>query len=96
MRYRAGGYYLTRVAFRYLARLAIPAAAVLMPTGFFLSSMDDGATAPNGLVVLLWLGAACLTVGVVSLGLALLLGKGTTDRVPEDEGRRALIPQRHG
>jgi hypothetical protein len=85
VRYRAGGYYLTRVAFGYLARLAIPAAAVLMPTGFFLSSMDDGATEPNGLVVLLWLGAACLTVGVVSLGLALLLGTGTPDRVPEDE-----------
>jgi hypothetical protein len=58
VRYRAGGYHLARVAFGYLARLAIPAAAVLMPTGFFLSSMDDGATEPNGLVVLRWLGAA--------------------------------------
>jgi hypothetical protein len=58
VRYRAGGYHLARVAFGYLARLAIPAAAVLMPTGFFLSSMDDGATEPNGLVVLRWLRAA--------------------------------------
>jgi hypothetical protein len=59
-------------AFGYLARLAIPAAAILMPTGSFLSSMDEGATEPNGLVMLLWLGVASLTVGVVSLGVALL------------------------
>lgn len=58
----------------YLVRLAIPAAAILMPAGFFLSSTGSGATEPNGLVVLLWLGAACLTVGVVALGLALLRG----------------------
>lgn len=58
----------------YLARLAIPAAAILMPAGFFLSSMGSGATRPNGLVVLLWLGAASLTIGVIALGLALLRG----------------------
>ena len=64
----------------YLMRLAIPAAAVLMPTGFFLSSMGTGRTSPNGLVVVLWLGAACLAAGVISLGLALLRG-------PRDEVR---------
>ena len=58
----------------YLTRLAIPAAAILMPAGFFLSSNGAGATEPNGLVALLWLGAACSTVGVVALGLALLRG----------------------
>jgi hypothetical protein len=45
-----------------------------MPTGFFLSSMGAGRTGPNGLVAVLWLGAASLTVGVVVLGLALLRG----------------------
>ena len=56
----------------YLVRLAIPAAAIGMPAGFFLSSMGEGRTSPNGLVVLLWLGAVCLTVGVIALGVALL------------------------
>lgn len=56
----------------YVARLAIPAAAVLMSAGFFLSSAGEGRTEPNGLIVVLWLGAASLTVGVVSLGVALL------------------------
>jgi hypothetical protein len=63
-----------RGALGRLARLAIPAAAILMPAGFFFSSMGAGATRPNGWVVLLWLGAASLTVGVVALGLALLRG----------------------
>lgn len=61
-----------RGPFGYLARLAIPAAAILMPTGFFLSSSGAGATGPNGWIALLWIGAICLAVGVVSLGVALL------------------------
>lgn len=61
-----------RGALGYVARLAIPAAAVLMSAGFFLSSAGEGLTEPNRLIVVLWLGAACLTVGVVGLGVALL------------------------
>jgi hypothetical protein len=61
-----------RGPFGYLARLAVPAAAILMPAGFFLSSMGTAATSPNGFVVLLWLGAASLTVGVVTLGVTLV------------------------
>ena len=56
----------------YMSRLAVPAAAILMPTGFFVSSSGAGATAPNSAVVLLWIGAACLAVGVVTLGIGLL------------------------
>jgi len=56
----------------HLVRAAIPVAAIGMSAGFFLSSMGEGRTSPNGLVVVLWLGAACLTIGVVALGLALL------------------------
>ena len=58
----------------YVGRLGVPAAAILMPTGFFLSSRTAGATEPNGWVVLLWLGAISLTVGVVTVGVALLRG----------------------
>jgi hypothetical protein len=57
-----------------VARLAIPLAAILMSAGFFISSMGQGRTEPNGLIVVLWLGAASLTVGVLSLGIGLLRG----------------------
>ncbi|MGC4897181.1 hypothetical protein [Micromonospora sp. DT31] len=56
----------------YIARLGVPLAAILMPAGFFLSSTGAGTTEPNGAIVLLWLGAVSLAVGVVSLGLALV------------------------
>lgn len=47
-------------------------AAILMPAGFFLSVTGRDPQRPNRLVVLLWLGAACLVVGVVSAGIGLL------------------------
>ncbi|MEU6584209.1 hypothetical protein [Nocardia sp. NPDC046763] len=58
--------------FGLVTRLATPAAAVLISAGFFLSAIGDGRTQPNPLVVLLWLGVASLTAGLVSLGVALL------------------------
>ncbi|CAM3421978.1 hypothetical protein [Stackebrandtia soli] len=57
-----------------VGRLGIPIAAILLPAGFFLSSLGRGeVTKPNGLIVLVWLGAASLAIGVVTLGLGLLL-----------------------
>jgi len=47
-------------------------AAILMPAGFFLSVTYRGAEKPNRLVVLLWLGAVSLIVGVVAGGVGLL------------------------
>jgi hypothetical protein len=55
------------------ARNAIPAAAILMPAGFFFSSAGRGATQPNRLVLLLYLGAVSLGVGAVALGVSLLV-----------------------
>lgn len=55
-----------------LARSGIPAAAVLMPAGFFLSAAGRGATRPNRVIVLLYAGVACLAAGAVSLGVGLL------------------------
>jgi hypothetical protein len=55
-----------------LARDGIWAAAILFPAGFFLSSAGHGATKPNGLIVLVYLGAAALAAGVLSLGIGLL------------------------
>jgi hypothetical protein len=55
-----------------VARSAVPLAAILMPVGFFLSSAGAGRTEPNRLVWLVFVGAASLALGVVTLGLALL------------------------
>ncbi len=61
-------------AFGWVARGGVPLAAILMPAGFFFSSMGEGRTAPNRLIWLLWAGAVSLALGVVALGLGLLTG----------------------
>jgi hypothetical protein len=55
-----------------VARSGVPLAAILMPAGFFFSSMNRGATEPNRLIVLVYLGAASLAAGVTALGFGLL------------------------
>ncbi|QFG68510.1 hypothetical protein [Ornithinimicrobium pratense] len=76
-----------RGAAAYVARLAVPAAAVLMSAGFFLSSMGSGLDEPNGWIVVLWLGAASLTVGVLTLGVALLRAGPTPSSSPAERAR---------
>lgn len=56
----------------WTARLGVPAAAVLMSAGFFLSSIGRDVTRPNRMIILLWLGALCLAAGVLTLGIGLL------------------------
>jgi hypothetical protein len=56
----------------WLGRLGIPVAAILMSGGFFASSAGKGLTKPNQFIWVLWLGALCLAVGVVTLGLGLI------------------------
>jgi hypothetical protein len=55
-----------------LTRDGIWAAAILMPAGFFLSAAGKGITKPNRFIVLVYLGAASLAIGVVSLGVGLI------------------------
>jgi len=55
-----------------VARGAIPLAAILMPAGFFLSSMGQGRTRPNALIWLVYAGSVSLAAGAVSLGLGLI------------------------
>ncbi|WP_216213520.1 hypothetical protein [Amycolatopsis aidingensis] len=71
-----------------LARLGIPAAAILMPAGFFFSAMGSGATEPNGLIVLLGIGGASLAAGVITLGLGLLWRRGQAKPVEYAPGTR--------
>jgi hypothetical protein len=57
----------------WVARAGVAAAALLMPGGFFFSSMGKGRTEPNGLIAMVFLGAALLAISLTSLGLGLLL-----------------------
>jgi hypothetical protein len=55
-----------------IARQGVPAAAILMPAGFFLSSIGAGRTSPNGFIWLTIAGTVTLAAGVVALGIGLV------------------------
>ncbi len=55
-----------------VGRLAIPIAAILMPGGFFASSAGKSLNQPNRAIILLWVGAAFLALGTLTLGIGLL------------------------
>jgi hypothetical protein len=56
----------------WLSRLGVPAAALLMPAGFFFSSVGNARTSPNALIALVYTGAIILATGLASLGIGLL------------------------
>ena len=55
-----------------LVRNSLAAAPILMSAGFFLSIASPRATRPGRLIALVYLGAASLAVGTVTLGVGLL------------------------
>jgi hypothetical protein len=57
---------------RWLVRLALPAAAVLMPLAFFLSVLTPDATEPNPLINLAYLGAVLLVTAMLTLVIGLI------------------------
>jgi hypothetical protein len=56
----------------WVARTGVAVSALLMPAGFFFSSMGRGRTEPNGLIALVLTGAALLAISLVTLGVGLL------------------------
>lgn len=56
----------------WLSRSGVAVTALLMPGGFFFSSMGAGREQPNRLIVLVYAGAALLAVSLTSLGVGLL------------------------
>jgi hypothetical protein len=58
----------------WIVRAGIPAAAILLPLGFFLSVAAPTSVAPNRAVVLIYIGAVILAFSVLTLGIGLLRG----------------------
>lgn len=58
----------------WLVRLGVPAAAILLPLGFFVSVPSPDATTPSRAVSLIYVGAILLAVSVLTLGVGLLRG----------------------
>ena len=56
----------------WAVRIGIPAAAILIPTGFFLSVARPRSERPNGAIQLAYLGAVVLAVSVLILGVGLV------------------------
>ena len=59
-------------AWAWVARSGVAVSALLMPGGFFFSSMGRGRTEPNRLIALVLAGAALLAVSLATLGVGLL------------------------
>ncbi|GAB3052420.1 hypothetical protein GCM10027053_10450 [Intrasporangium mesophilum] len=57
----------------WLARAGVAVAALLMPGGFFFSSMGAGRDRPNRLIVMVFAGAALLAVSLATLGVGLIV-----------------------
>lgn len=53
--------------------MAVLAAAILMPVGFFLSVLGRNPARPNRMISSVWLGAVLLLVGVLTSGIATLI-----------------------
>jgi hypothetical protein len=59
-------------AWGWLSRVGVPAAALLMPAGFFFSSIGKDRATPNGFIALVYAGAIVLAASLASLGVGLL------------------------
>jgi hypothetical protein len=53
----------------WIARIAVPLAAILIPAGFFLSMLRPTAAPPSAAVGLIYAGALVLAAGVLLLGI---------------------------
>src|SRR5215216_7622653 len=60
---------------RWLVRLSLPAAAILLPAAFCLSVLSPEAREPNALIYLAYIGGVVLAVGLLVLGIGLIRGR---------------------
>jgi hypothetical protein len=59
-------------ALAWIVRIGVPAAAILIPAGFFFSVAPPQSERPNGAIQLVYLGAVVLAVAVLILGVGLV------------------------
>jgi uncharacterized membrane protein len=59
-------------SWKWVARLGVPIAAILIPAAFFLATLSPSVTSPGPLINLAYPGAASLALGVVTLGVGLI------------------------
>ncbi|HXG00885.1 MAG TPA: hypothetical protein VNL69_08865 [Bacteroidota bacterium] len=57
---------------KWFVRVAVPSSAIFLPAAFFFSVLSPEATEPNGFIVLAYVGAVALALGVLTLGVGLL------------------------
>jgi Ni,Fe-hydrogenase I cytochrome b subunit len=60
---------------KWISRISFPLSAILVSMGFFFSAIGDQLTKPNSLVFILYIGMAILTLGLLTLGIALIRNK---------------------
>ena len=60
---------------RWLVRLSLPAAAILLPAAFFLSVLSPEAREPNALIYLAYVAGVVLAVGLLVLAVGLIRGR---------------------
>jgi hypothetical protein len=58
----------------WVVRVGMAAAPILISMGFFFSIASPAATKPNGLIALVYVGALCLAVAVVTMGVGMIRG----------------------
>jgi drug/metabolite transporter superfamily protein YnfA len=61
-----------RPAWKWLAKVGAPIAAILIPAAFFLSVAPPESREPNGLINLAYIGAIFLAAAVLTLGVGLI------------------------
>jgi uncharacterized membrane protein len=57
---------------KWFVRGSVPIAAILVPSAFFISVLSPHATTPSGVILLAYVGALLLAVGVLVLGVGLV------------------------
>jgi hypothetical protein len=56
----------------WMVRIGFPLAAILVSGGFFAAAGSKGATRPNGLIAILYLGITLLVISLIILGIGLV------------------------